>query len=211
MRWWDYATVRDAEPDDDQIEVLIEPIREAAIGDGAGGLCNVKSIITTEPDHWLVQDANGGIVRVARRGEGWRDWRVHPPHQLSTAAASTAWDVSAVSDHAVTAGSDGTVRLWAYAEKREVYRHKFCAGCTFVQMAPAYVDGSQRTIVAGFDDGVVRILLRCSDGFKVIDCFKPHSKKVTVVRFSPRRKRLGHRLERRDGFLPRRQVPQEPP
>ena len=183
VRWWDYATVRDAEPDDDQIEVLIEPIREAAIGDGAGGLCNVKSIITTEPDHWLVQDANGGIVRVAvgEDGEIGESTRLTSFHGGSI----NGMDVSAVSDHAVTAGSDGTVRLWAYAEKREVYRHKFCAGCTFVQMAPAYVDGSQRTIVAGFDDGVVRILLRCSDGFKVIDCFKPHSKKVTVVRFSP--------------------------
>ena len=183
VRWWDYATVRDAEPDDDQIEVLIEPIREAAIGDGDGGLCNVKSIITTEPDHWLVQDANGGIVRVAvgEDGEIGESTRLTSFHGGSI----NGMDVSAVSDHAVTAGSDGTVRLWAYAEKREVYRHKFCAGCTFVQMAPAYVDGSQRTIVAGFDDGVVRILLRCSDGFKVIDCFKPHSKKVTVVRFSP--------------------------
>ena len=52
-------------------------------------------------------------------------------------------------------------------------------------MAPAYVDGSQRTVIAGFDDGVVRILLRCSDGFKIVDCFKPHNKRVTVAKFSP--------------------------
>ena len=183
MRWWDYATVRDAEPEDDRIEVLIEPVKEAAIGDGAGGLCSVKSIITTEPDHWLVQDANGGIVRVAI-GEGGE---LGESRQLTSfhGGCINGMDISAVSDHAVTAGSDGTVRLWAYAERREVYRSKFCAGATFVQMAPAYVDGSQRTVIAGFDDGVVRILLRCSDGFKIVDCFKPHNKRVTVAKFSP--------------------------
>jgi len=183
MRWWDYATVRDAEPEDDRIEVLIEPVKEAAIGDGAGGLCSVKSIITTEPDHWLVQDANGGIVRVGI-GEGGE---LGESRQLTSfhGGCINGMDISAVSDHAVTAGSDGTVRLWAYAERREVYRSKFCAGATFVQMAPAYVDGSQRTVIAGFDDGVVRILLRCSDGFKIVDCFKPHNKRVTVAKFSP--------------------------
>lgn len=40
---------------------------------------------------------------------------------------------------------------------------------------PSDLDSTQRTVLVGFADGVVRALLQCSDAWKVIARLKPHS------------------------------------
>ena len=91
-----------------------------------------------------------------------------------------------VSDHAVTVGQDGTVRVFAYGEKREVYAARFNAPATSLALAPARVDEESRVHVVGFDDGVVRVLLRCADRWKLLDCVKPHDERVTCALYAPK-------------------------
>jgi|AntAceMinimDraft_5_1070358.scaffolds.fasta_scaffold100825_1 WD40 repeat protein len=52
-------------------------------------------------------------------------------------------------------------------------------------MAPLHVDPSGRTALVGFADGVVRVVLRCADAWKLVDCIKPHRRAVTAAAYSP--------------------------
>ena len=186
VRTWDFAEVNDAEPGEDTTLVFIEPREEFRIlADAASDVAtSVKSIIMTEPDHWLVQDEGGGITKVAldesgRPGESRRLVGFH-------AGPINGLEVSRVSDHAVTVGQDGTVRVFAYVEKREVYAARFNAPATSLALAPARVDEESRVHVVGFDDGVVRVLLRCADRWKLLDCVKPHDERVTCALYAPK-------------------------
>lgn len=186
VRTWDFAEVNDAEPGEDTTLVFIEPREEFRIlADAASDVAtSVKSIIMTEPDHWLVQDEGGGITKVAldesgRPGESRRLVGFH-------AGPINGLEVSRVSDHAVTVGQDGTVRVFAYVEKREVYAARFNAPATSLALAPARVDEESRVHVVGFDDGIVRVLLRCADRWKLLDCVKPHDERVTCALYAPK-------------------------
>ena len=50
-----------------------------------------------------------------------------------------------VSDHVVTAGEDGSVRAFAYAEKREVFAARFDAPATALSLAPPVADEGGHT------------------------------------------------------------------
>lgn len=39
---------------------------------------------------------------------------------------------------------------------------------------PWRLDQDKRTVLLGFDDGTVRSLCRCKDGWKLLSAFKPH-------------------------------------
>ena len=186
VRTWDFAEVNDAEPGEDTSLVFIEPKEEFRIlADAASDVAtSVKSIITTEPDHWLVQDEAGGITKVALDESG----RPGASRRLAGfhAGPINGLEVSRVSDHAVTVGQDGTVRVFAYVEKREVYAARFNAPATSLALAPARVDEESRVHVVGFEDGVVRVLLRCADRWKLLDCVKPHNKRVTCALYAPK-------------------------
>jgi WD40 repeat protein len=135
VRTWDFAAINDAEPGEDSSVVFIEPLREARVetgetpaepgrGVGASGptSMSIRAIIMHD-DHWVVQDDRGSLVHVAVEGG------VPVPgeaRQLATfhAGPITGLDVSAVSDHAATCGADGTVRLFAYATRRQIFSTK---------------------------------------------------------------------------------------
>jgi WD40 repeat protein len=87
--------------------------------------------------------------------------------------------------NAVTCGADGTVRLFSYAARRQLFSTVFAAPATFLAVAPLHVDRAGRAAVVGFDDGVVRVLRRCADSWKLIGCVKPHKQAVTAAAYSP--------------------------
>jgi hypothetical protein len=47
------------------------------------------------------------------------------------------------------------------------------------------VDPEYRTILVGFEDGVVRALRRYADSFKLIQVLKPHKTAVASIAISP--------------------------
>jgi WD40 repeat protein len=205
VRVWDYQTLNDAEPGEDSAEAHVDALDEFLIprgepflagGDearrnapdpaaGASEPASVKSLIMTEPDHWLVQDEKGGVVKVPLAASGAPEVEKARRVLDFHAGAINALEASRVSDHVVTAGEDGSVRVFAYAEKREVFAARFDAPATALSLAPPAVDEEGRVAIVGFGDGVARALLRCADAWKLVDAVKPHVGAVTCAAYAP--------------------------
>ena len=190
VRTWDFTAINEADPDEDTVCVIVDPLKEFPILKDSGrpelGLTSVKSVVTTEPDHWLVQDEGGGITRVALDASGKEPSGESRQITQFHAGAITGLEASATSDHAVTIGADGTVRVFAYAERREVFQSRFSAPATALHRASLKIDESGRTFVVGFEDGVVRVVLRCADRWKLVGCVKPHNRRVTALGYNPK-------------------------
>lgn len=74
------------------------------------------------------------------------------------------------------AGDDGSLKAIDYVDGVVNFSRKFNAALTRLVWLPKEYDAEQRTLVAGFADGVIRLLIRCSDGFKLISVLKPHKR-----------------------------------
>ena len=202
VRVWDYETLNDAEPGEDSAEAYVDALDEFLIPRGepflvderaprsspdptASEPASVKSLIMSEPDHWLVQDEKGGVVKVPLTESGAPDVRRARRVLDFHAGAVRALEASRVSDHVITAGEDGSVRVFAYAEKREVFAARFDAPATALSLAPPAVDAEGRVAIVGFGDGTARALLRCADAWKLVDAVKPHVGAVTCAAYAP--------------------------
>lgn len=92
---------------------------------------------------------------------------------------------------AVTAGTDGSVRLYDYRKKEaQMYSKRFYQPASCMMMLPEHVDDSQRVVLVGFADGMVRVLLRGKSDWKLMGVMKPHKKAVTSIAVSPDGKML---------------------
>ncbi|XP_006812846.1 cilia- and flagella-associated protein 44-like, partial [Saccoglossus kowalevskii] len=87
-----------------------------------------------------------------------------------------------------------TVRVYDYISKTQLCQMKFSAGGSVLAWLPQIMDPKGATIVAGFDDGVVRVLNVYKKELKkpqsvdqvgaqlvLKQVFKPHSKKVKAL------------------------------
>jgi hypothetical protein len=52
-------------------------------------------------------------------------------------------------------------------------QHHFDSGVTSTAMLPLAADAQQRHMLLGFDDGWVRLVARCSDGWALLAATKP--------------------------------------
>lgn len=89
-------------------------------------------------------------------------------------------------DHlALTAGADGSVRCYNYTlldvQSTMKFSRRFNSPVTATAYMPKPRDETLRYMLLGFQDGVVRIVLRCSDGFKLLAALKPHRAPVAVL------------------------------
>lgn len=131
---------------------------------------------------WVVQDLSGTLWRIGS------DFSSGPPtpEKLATghSGAINGLAVSPKHHFAVTAGEDGSVRCWDYVDKKELYHTAYGFAATSVTFAPESVDSETHTIAVGFEDGVVRILLRTADSFKRLHVLKPHNDRITNLAYS---------------------------
>ena len=93
--------------------------------------------------------------------------------------------MSSIDHFAATAGCDGTVRCWDYIARRQLYLLAHNHAVTALCWAPVFLDSQCRTLMVGFDNGVVRVLYRAGTQWLCIQCFKPHDTSVTKVATSP--------------------------
>lgn len=68
---------------------------------------------------------------------------------------------------AITAGLDGTVRLFDYIKNKFIYMGRYSAGATSVLWSPLSIDEEGKQITVGFKDGTMRILNLCDQEFDV--------------------------------------------
>mmetsp|Transcript_10653 Transcript_10653/g.18263 ORF Transcript_10653/g.18263 Transcript_10653/m.18263 type:complete len:781 (+) Transcript_10653:113-2455(+) len=174
VKAWDFTAVMNAEPDEDIPTTTIIPLEEVLIGTDV----QIKGILFEE-NHYIIQDEAGFLKRVGYPGYATKNLVAH--HAGPIAALGT----SARAHFAVTVGHDGTVRLWDYVATRLVYTRKFNSGGTCLCMVPYGLDPEGRQFAVGFEDGVVRVLARCADEWKLYGAFKPHKGAVTVIAYAP--------------------------
>ena len=63
----------------------------------------------------------------------------------------------------------------AYREQKLLYKVGFSSPACSMLYLPIALESTARTVLVGFADGVIRALLLCSDAWKVIATFRPHS------------------------------------
>jgi WD40 repeat protein len=184
MRFWEYALVDLAEPEDDVPHCHIAPANEVKIVDESIGDLPVKvKTMHLDPTgkykEWLIQDDAGGL------------WRCDYTNKMACkrikefhAGSIVGSDTSPVGPFYASAGSDGTVRLHDMDDQKTLYAQSFPQPCTFLQWAPPVVDQNATSVVVGFKDGVVRILQQLRDCWHLQHVIKPHTQGVTSAHFS---------------------------
>ena len=205
IRTWDMALLDAADSTDEMDHFELEPLAEADLSGALGRGVHVRAVarspaeLTGGEREWLVQDANGALVRVTwpeggpprKAPEGEEQPPIVAPEVKSLArfhaGALAALAASPASHHCATVGVDGALRLYDYRAQRVLYSRQFAGegGASTLLWLPAGADASARTVVSGFADGVVRTAVRCADGWKLACAVKPHTKAVRALALSP--------------------------
>ena len=199
LKFWDLKQLMELESEDDAgINCTISPAKQCLMEcpGRKGKAVAVKSVIEKGKDRYIVQDHNGAIIEVAARRpkeaadqEGTVDLAVTSSKAVMRCHSGNIVGLipSPVSHHMVTAGEDGSVRVYNYTQDttKSLFEVSFAEPATVLASAPKSVDPTGRIVIVGFADGVVRVLLRCLDGFKTLWVGKPHKDAVTSACVSP--------------------------
>lgn len=86
---------------------------------------------------------------------------------------------SPISHEMASAGSDGTVRFYNFKSRTEEFKRRFTVACTVIIWLPLVVDPCGQSIVVGFADGIIRILQRNKNKWRLSVAVKPHKVGVT--------------------------------
>ncbi|QDZ25480.1 hypothetical protein HOP50_17g80200 [Chloropicon primus] len=201
LKFWDLKLLMELESDDDAgINCSIAPAKQALIEcpGRPGKKVAIKTVIEKGKDRYIIQDHNGAIIELAARkpkdassdaSEGTLELSVSSSKAIMKCHSGNIVGLmpSPVSHHMVTAGEDGSVRVYNYTQDttKSLFEISFPVPATALTGVPKSSDPSGRIVIVGFEDGVVRVLLRCLDGFKTLYVGKPHKDAVTSACVSP--------------------------
>eukprot|EP01064_Diplonema_japonicum_P009772 TRINITY_DN17214_c0_g1_i1.p1 TRINITY_DN17214_c0_g1~~TRINITY_DN17214_c0_g1_i1.p1 ORF type:complete len:1743 (+),score=505.59 TRINITY_DN17214_c0_g1_i1:121-5349(+) len=184
MKYWRFSDIDMADSSEDMEGCQIQCIKSIKVGDN----CCIRSV-AKGTENWIIQDSNGAY------------WRT-PILNMSTiyseipiastsdkllqmhAGAITCIEASPTDYCCVTGGRDGTMRMWSFVKKQELYHRAFSAGLACLHWVPLSVDKTGSLIVAAFENGVVRILKKTSVGFSLVSAWKPHTTAICDMAFN---------------------------
>lgn len=66
------------------------------------------------------------------------------------------------------------VRLYEFKKDGEIFKRKFNGSCTVIMWLPLKVDPSGQSVVVGFRDGVIRVLTKTRNKWRLTLAVKPH-------------------------------------
>ena len=135
-------------------------------------------MIITTISSLVVQNACGSLLELDLSDGTLRE--IFEAHSGAIAGC----DVSFVSPHFFTTGYDKTVRCYDYFQCKLLFTSRFQARGTVLKVFPKVVDTSSRLILVGFNDGVVRVLLRTEASFTVLESVKPHTDAIVSIDWS---------------------------
>ncbi|KAM5335443.1 cilia- and flagella-associated protein 44 isoform 1-T1 [Glossophaga mutica] len=195
VRIWDFETIDTADIIDDTGLLEIEPINELQV-DKNVKLFSMIKMNETGNNVWLAQDSSGAIWKLDL---SFSNITQDPECLFSFhSGAIEALAVSPVTYLMATTALDCSVRIYDFASKTPLTQVKFKQGGTALAWVPRLISYTGAQIVAGFEDGVVRILeLYDPKGLtifagrkKFLDAdlhlkhvFKPHTTCVTALAF----------------------------
>uniref|UniRef100_A0A672YYP0 Uncharacterized protein n=1 Tax=Sphaeramia orbicularis TaxID=375764 RepID=A0A672YYP0_9TELE len=195
VRGWDLDDIdaADVQNSSSSGRFEMEPMNELIIGHNVSLVSAVKIM---EPS-WSVclQDSSGGIWKLDLSFTNTVD-----PQCLFSfhSGAVQGMDVSRRSHLMATTALDRSVRVFDFLAKKELTCSRFNQGGTTLRWAPPPVNPSGGLLVAGFEDGVVRLLqLQDLHKLNVVtgrsrkgeaelclnQAFKPHNAPVTAVAY----------------------------
>ncbi|KAG5450601.1 Cilia- and flagella-associated protein 44 [Clonorchis sinensis] len=195
IRTWDFETVDTAECLEEGAIYELEPMNELLVKPNSK-LMHLVKVQGEDSTLWYAQDGDGAL------------WKLDlsfthtslAPESLVKFHSGAIMDcvTSPFAYTTATIGLDGRVSIYDILTKKQILRRKFPAPGTRLIWSPPQVDPKGKTLVAGFQDGVVRILqfgenpetdpTRKARNFALLDlgqALKPHVKAVTTMAYSP--------------------------
>ncbi|TPX52365.1 hypothetical protein SeMB42_g01478 [Synchytrium endobioticum] len=172
----------------------LEPLDEILIGKDVQIKSMVRSL-TPNSNDYLVLDASGALFRV--------DIRKHSVDRLMSFHSGPihGLDASPLRHTLSSIGVDGTIRVNDPVARTLLGKIKYSAAGSFLAYLPQSLDATGKTLVAGFEDGVLRIvshgtvaLVPGADNiassaatlgqFNLHYVYKPHTKPISSIAIS---------------------------
>ncbi|KAF6778001.1 hypothetical protein AHF37_02391, partial [Paragonimus kellicotti] len=191
---WDFETIDTAECLEEGGIFELEPMNELQVSPQAK-LSYLVKVQGEESTLWYAQDADGAL------------WKLDlsfshtslAPESLKRFHSDAIRDcvTSPFAYTAATIGMDGRVFIHDLVNKTSLLRRRFPAAGTKLIWSPPQVDPKGKTLVAGFEDGVVRVLqfgenpetdpTRKAKHFALLDlgqALKPHVKAINSMAYN---------------------------
>jgi len=174
VKIWEFKKFEFVEVDEDYPVFELEPKQEIFVGEGV----EIVGMLRGE-DHWILQDAKGGLFKL---------WV--PSYDVERLISTHAGTISGIEvnpfNHtAITCGTDGSVRGWNVLKEKFLCSMSFKAAAKCMSMVPPNVDPLCNTVVVGFADGCVRMLVRKGEAFQLLNVVKPHKDSCEHIAVAP--------------------------
>ncbi|XP_070551975.1 cilia- and flagella-associated protein 44-like isoform X2 [Ptychodera flava] len=192
VRVWDFETIDTADSPEESGLFEMEPMNELKVGNDVSLRSMVKSVDPEAQSLWYAQDSKGGIWKLDLSFSH----TTKPPEKLFSyhAGEITGLAPSPNSHLVATTAVDHSVRVYDYMSKTPLCQMKFNSGGSVLTWVPQIIDPKGSTVIAGFEDGVVRVLNVYKKEMKdkkqsqdvtaellLKQVFKPHSSKVKAL------------------------------
>ncbi|XP_038658265.1 cilia- and flagella-associated protein 44 [Scyliorhinus canicula] len=154
VRVWDFETIDTAESYDEDSQIEMEPMNELNVGRNV----NLQFMVKFKDSNfiWCAQDASG---RIWKLDLSFSNITQDPECMFSFhAGAIQAMDLSPLTYLMATTALDRTVRIYDFVRNKTMAIVKYSQGGTALVWAPLALYPKGNMIVAGFEDGVIRIL-----------------------------------------------------
>ncbi|XP_049868169.1 cilia- and flagella-associated protein 44 [Pectinophora gossypiella] len=205
IRAWYWDTVEQADPPEDDQFVELNPVAETCVPG-----CQIMCLKHQKDQFWYAQDGNGGIWTVELELD-----KLECDHRkMFTTHAGPVVAILALRTHPIllTMGKDGAIMAYNINTHALLARYMFSHAISCTLYVPLELDHTSRSIMVGFEDGMMRTLLFHADRLleqkNVIDIrvhsaltihsedsihadvmdlvswLKPHSKKLVQMSFN---------------------------
>ncbi|TPP62627.1 WD repeat-containing protein 52 [Fasciola gigantica] len=194
IRTWDFETVDTAECLEEGGVYELEPMNELQVSPSAKLMYMVK-VQEADCTVWYAQDGDGAIWKLDL---SFSHTSLAPESLVRFHSGAITDCVTSPYTHtAATIGRDGRIFIYDMIDKKQIVRRRFPSGGSKLIWCPPQVDPKGKLLVAGFDDGVVRVLqfgenpepdpTRKAKHFALLDlgqALKPHVKSVTTMAYN---------------------------
>ncbi|KAH6585557.1 hypothetical protein BASA50_001166 [Batrachochytrium salamandrivorans] len=154
----------------------IEPIDEILITKDV----KIRAMVRypNSANEYLVHDLEGNLFRLDL------DKRLSDRLISFHSGPVVSVDTSPTTHTMASFGGDGTLRIYEYNTKRMLNKCKYPAGGSSMRFLPMILDCTGNTLIAGFTDGVVRIISYTRGNMVLQHVFKPHREAVSTIAIS---------------------------
>lgn len=172
IRKWSIDDIRHAVSSLNKGTILLEPLSEHRTDGG-----NIKHVCPLR-NCLLIQDGGRGCVA---------SWNQNQEKIILCAHSGsiTGYVSSINSTHLVTCDDRGAVHCYDYLSCSFLYKTQFSTAATTLANVPLWIDETGRSVVVGFNDGVIRILVRNSNAWRLALVLKPHSCAIAKFSWNP--------------------------